>query len=58
MGGDPLFRGDLVVIWETPTLRASSFAGLASDAEGTVVEDGFRHIKTLNSVLTEFNLFV
>src|SRR5206468_960084 len=60
LDGGELVSGEIflsryfVVVWEAPTLRTSSFASLTTDAEGAVVQDRFRHIKTLNSLLAEF----
>jgi hypothetical protein len=54
VGGNPFFRRYPIVIRKTPSFRPGTLAGLAADAERTVVQDGLSHNKTLNSVLSEF----
>jgi hypothetical protein len=56
--GDRFFGRDFVVVRQAPTFRAGTFASPAPDAQGAVVEDCFRHIKTPNSVLAEIDLNV
>jgi hypothetical protein len=53
VSGDLLFSGNLIVVWETPSFRASSFTGPTTYAEGAIIQNGFGHIETLNSFLPE-----
>jgi len=58
VGRNSFFGGDFVVVREAPTFRTGALASPAPNAEGTVIEDCFRHIKISNSVLAEIDLNV
>jgi hypothetical protein len=58
MRGDRFLGSDSVVVREAPTFGARALASPAPYAQSAVVEDGFRHIETSNSVLAEIDLKV
>jgi hypothetical protein len=51
--GDLLFRGDFVVVWETPPLGTGTFAGFTAYAKRTVVKNCLWHIEIFISFLAE-----